>query len=73
MADPSKAGDMVKKSGVYSVRHGEQHARDHEVTCVAGKAFPSCLECGEAVRFLLVKHATHIGRHEQFKARASSR
>jgi hypothetical protein len=73
MADPSKAGDTVKKSGIYSVRHKGEHADDHEVTCVAGKAFPGCAECGDAVRFHLVRHATHVSRHEQFKSRLSPR
>ena len=73
MSDAWKAGDTVKKSGIYSVRHKGGHARDHDVTCVAGKTFPSCNECGAEVRFLLVRHATHISRHEQFKSRLASR
>jgi hypothetical protein len=67
MADPFKSGDKVKKSGIYSVLHDGKHASAHEVTCIAGKTFPACGECGDAVRFLLVKHATHIGRSEHFK------
>jgi hypothetical protein len=67
MAGPSKPGDAVKKSGIYSVRHRAQHAGDHEVTCVAGQKFPGCGECGEDVRFSLVRHAAHVSRHEHFK------
>jgi hypothetical protein len=72
MANALKAGETVKKSGIYSVRHEGDHVVAHNVTCVAGKAFPSCGECGEKVRFLLVKHATHVSRHEQFKSRIAA-
>jgi hypothetical protein len=68
MAEPFKSGERVKKSGIYSVLHGGKHADAHEVTCIAGKTFPPCSECGDGVRFLLVRHATHVGRSEHFKA-----
>jgi hypothetical protein len=64
-----KPGENVKKSGIYSARHHADHANAHDVTCVAGKPFPPCGECGEDVRFLLVRAAPHVGRHEQFKSR----
>jgi hypothetical protein len=67
MVDTFKPGEKVKKSGIYSVTHDGEHAQAHEVTCVAGKTFPPCEECGEDVRFLLVKHAKHVGHHEHFK------
>lgn len=73
MADPFRAGDTVKKSGIYSVHHKDGHAEDHDVTCLAGKTFPDCGECGDAVRFLLVRHATLVSRHEQFKSRVLAR
>jgi hypothetical protein len=73
MADALKAGAMVKKSGIYTVSHAGDHAAAHEVTCVAGKPFPNCGECGDQVRFLLVRAATHVNRHEQFKSRLSAR
>ncbi len=66
MADTFEAGDTVKKSGIYSVVHDRKHAEEHEVTCVAGRAFPPCNECGGAVRFLLVRHARHVNRSEYF-------
>ncbi|HXN30753.1 MAG TPA: hypothetical protein VN894_02785 [Polyangiaceae bacterium] len=68
MADAFKSGDKVKKSGIYSVLHEGKHADAHDVTCIAGKMFPQCGECGDAVRFLLVRHATHVGRSEHFKS-----
>ncbi len=67
MVDTFKAGEKVKKSGIYSVIHDCKHAVSHDVTCVAGRVFPPCSECGEAVRFLLVRHAKHVGHHEQFR------
>jgi hypothetical protein len=66
MADPFKAGDKVRKSGIYSAVHEGKHANAHEVTCIAGKRFPSCRECGEEVRFVLVRHAKDVNRHEHF-------
>jgi hypothetical protein len=68
MAEAFKAGEKVKKSGIYSVLHGGEHADTHEVTCVAGRTFLPCDQCGEGVRFLLVRHAKHIGHHEHFKS-----
>ena len=63
-----KPGEKVKKSGIYSVLHDGEHSRAHDVTCVAGKTFPPCGECDEAVRFVLVKHAKSVGHHEHFKS-----
>jgi len=73
MANTWKAGATVKKSGIYCVHHDGRHADDHDVTCVAGKTFPACAACGEAVSFVLVRHATHVGRHEQFRRRDVAR
>jgi hypothetical protein len=69
VADALIAGATIKKSGIYSVRHDGDHAGAHDVTCVAGKPFPLCAECGDKVRFVLVRAATHVGRHEQFRTR----
>jgi hypothetical protein len=66
MADAFEAGEKIKKSGIYSVLHEGKHASAHEVTCIAGKTFPPCNECGEAVRFTLVRHAKHVSRDEHF-------
>jgi len=67
MADMFTPGAKVKKSGIYSVIHDDNHADPHEVTCVSGKVFPPCGECGSDVRFKLVRHARLIGHHEHFK------
>jgi hypothetical protein len=66
MTDIFEAGATVKKSGIYSVVHDRKHAEDHEVTCVAGREFPPCNQCGGAVRFLLVRPAKHVNRNEYF-------
>lgn len=68
MAEAFKAGDRVKKSGIYSVLHGQEHAKSHDVTCMAGKTFPPCEECGDDVRFQLVRHAPNVLRHAHFMA-----
>lgn len=68
MAAAFKPGEKVKKSGIYSVVHDGEHAEAHEVTCVAGKTFPPCGECEDGVRFMLVKHAKHVGHNEHFKS-----
>ncbi len=66
MADPFKVGEKVRKSGIYSVLHDGKHVGDHDVTCIAGKRFPACNECGELARFVLVRHAKDVNRHERF-------
>jgi hypothetical protein len=63
-----KARDKIRKSGIYSVLHDGKHREPHEVTCVAGKRFPACDECGELVQFVLVRHAKLIGRHDSFRS-----
>jgi hypothetical protein len=67
MGDSFKPGDKISKSGIYSVAHEDAHANAQEVTCVAGKKFPPCNECGENVRFVLVKHARHVARQDHFR------
>jgi len=68
MAVPIKAGEKIKKSGIYSVLHEGKHVEAHDVTCIAGKTFPLCNDCGDAVQFVLMRHAKHVGRDEHFKA-----
>jgi hypothetical protein len=63
-----KARDKIRKSGIYSVLHDGKHRAPHEVTCVAGKTFPLCDECGELVQFVLVRHAKLVGRHDNFRS-----
>jgi hypothetical protein len=67
MSDDYKPGDKVKRSGIYAVVHDEEHEEEHEVTCVAGKAFPPCNDCEGKVRFRLVRAAHHVTKHRNFK------
>jgi hypothetical protein len=62
-----KPGDTVEASGIYKVTHDTRHAEEHEVTCVYGKKFPPCNHCGHKVRFVLVRPAKHIEKHDLFK------
>lgn len=67
MASSFKPGEKITKSGIYSVSHEGKHAEPQEVTCVAGKKFPPCDECGDAVQFVLVRHARHVSRQDHFR------
>jgi len=61
-----KPGEKVPRSGIYRVAHDSHHV-EHEVTCVWGDRFPPCNHCGMAPRFVLVRSATHVANHKQFK------
>lgn len=67
VGDEFKPGDKVERSGIYRVVHDQNHAQEHEVTCVYGKRFPPCNHCGNDVRFVLVRGARHIETDENFK------
>jgi hypothetical protein len=58
-------GQKVPMSGIYKVRHDPMHVQEHEVTCVAGKRFPPCRDCGHP-RFTLARAAKHVDEHEHF-------
>ena len=68
MAGLFKPGDRITKSGIYSVTHEGKHAETQEVTCVAGKKFPACDECGDGAQFVLVRHARHVARQDHFRS-----
>ncbi len=57
--------DQVPESGVYQVLH-YRHRLYHEVTLLRGRAFPSCSECGDNVRFRLVRSAPLISDDRNF-------
>ena len=67
MSETSKPGDKVMRSGIYTVLHDEEHAENHEVTCVAGRTFPPCNGCEGEVRFTLVRAAHNVSKHKNFK------
>lgn len=66
IGDEFSPNDTCPKSGIYKVSHIPAHAPDHEVTCFKGRKFPRCRTCGHP-RFVLVKFAPRIDRHEFFR------
>jgi len=52
-----RVGDTVRVSGIYRAVH-DDHRVSHEVTLVAGDAFPRCKKCGTTVTFELMIAAT---------------
>jgi len=65
--DIFKPGDTVPRSGVYDVVHDPVHSKKHQATCVYGKKFPPCNNCGHHVRFKLYLAAQHIESNQHFK------
>ena len=45
---------------------------DHDVTCLRGRKFPECRECGSSVEFVLVRKAKHVKYHELFAVDVAS-
>lgn len=64
--DKFHPGEKVPSSGIYSVIHNG-HAADHEVTCIKGKKFPPCADCGDGVEFVLKRKAKHVTDHRLFE------
>jgi hypothetical protein len=68
-------GDTVECSGVYRVRHGDDHLmyagksypEEHQVICFTGQIFPACSRCGTRPRFTLAAHGEPIEQNEHFK------
>ena len=61
-----RQGSIVPESGIYDVIHCEQHKphdRKHQVTCIEGKRFPPCRDCGTDVQYQLFRGAIHIADH----------
>ena len=70
--DIFKPGDTVPHSGIYRVVHDSHHTKEHEATCVYGKRFPPCNDCGEHPRFILQRLAQHIDSNDNFKPQTNS-
>ena len=60
-----KPSERVPISGVYRVVHNG-HRPDHEATLLADEVFPSCLVCGDKVRFDLSHSAESIVEDKDF-------
>ena len=54
MVKQFSSGKKVWSSGIYRVIH-RRHRLPHEVTLIAGDIFPPCAQCGDRVRFALVR------------------
>ena len=59
-------GATIPSSGIYSAVHTGHPKEDHEVTCLRGKKFPECRDCGAKVEFVLMRKAKHVRHHELF-------
>ncbi len=59
--------DQVPESGVYQVLH-YRHRLYHDVTIARGASFPQCSECGNNVRFRLIRAAPDIEADRNFAA-----
>lgn len=63
-----KAGDEAPESGVYTVIHAV-HRPNHAATIFKGERFPSCVQCGAEVRFVLARPAASISEDFDFRER----
>ena len=56
----------IPESGIYQVLH-YRHRLYHDVTILRGQNFPVCSECGNNVRFRLVKAAPYLELDRNFQ------
>lgn len=53
-------GQLAPASGVYLVKHLNQHRAMHEVLVIRGEEFPLCRTCRGSVRFRLDREIDHV-------------
>lgn len=53
-------GQLAPASGVYLVKHLNQHRAVHEVLIIRGEEFPLCRTCRGSVRFRLDRQIDHV-------------
>lgn len=53
-------GQLAPASGVYLVKHLDQHRAMHEVLVIRGEEFPLCRTCRGSVRFRLDREIDHV-------------
>jgi PilZ domain-containing protein len=53
-------GQLAPASGVYLVKHLNQHRAMHEVLVIRGEEFPLCRTCRGSVRFRLDREIEHV-------------
>ncbi|HEY0564875.1 MAG TPA: hypothetical protein VGC88_04780 [Terriglobales bacterium] len=61
------AGDGVRETGIYEVRHESEHRVEHEVVLLAGDVFPKCETCQAQVKFRLIRTAPYIFQDADFE------
>jgi hypothetical protein len=65
--DTYSAGEGVRETGIYEVRHESEHRAEHEVVLLAGDVFPKCDTCQAQVRFRLIRTAPYIFQDADFE------
>ncbi len=63
-------GDAVSTAGVYQLLH-YRHRLPHEAIILQGQSFPACSECGNNLRFRLVRAALPIEDDRNFRVAKS--
>lgn len=53
-------GQLAPASGIYLVKHLNQHRAMHEVLVIRGEEFPLCRTCRGSVRFRLDREINHV-------------
>ena len=53
-------GQLAPASGIYLVKHLNQHRAVHEVLVIRGEEFPLCRTCRGSVRFRLEREVDHV-------------
>jgi hypothetical protein len=61
-------GSPIPQTGIYEVIHDKGHREAHEAVLHSADIFPTCDQCGEHVRFRLVRTAPYIFDDEDFVA-----
>jgi hypothetical protein len=59
-------GSPIRQTGIYEVIHDKGHRAVHEAVLHGKDLFPTCDQCGEKVRFRLVRTAPYIFDDEDF-------
>jgi hypothetical protein len=59
-------GSPIRQTGIYEVIHDKGHRAAHEAILHGKDLFPSCDQCGQKVRFRLVRTAPYIFDDEDF-------
>ncbi len=60
------SGQPVPESGIYEVIHHREHRLAHDVLMHGGDIFPPCDQCGQEVRFRLIRSAPYIFEDQDF-------